>query len=484
MKVSISIQLLLTTITVLQLFTAIHGQSISVNKSCVKPGETFAVTFQNKDQVDTDWVAITPCAENPRNFFNIAIWVWTCGSQTCDGAVAQGRIRMRANNIANGSWRAVLARDDNDAPFSSYAQSSCFTISTSCGPTAPVRTPVAAPTSNPNTLALKHMEDAKKEIIGLINNDNTLAPTFMRLGFHDCIGGCDGCIDIDNHDNAGLSNIIDLLQPIVNRHGIDGFSRGDIWALAATVGADVSQRSDSRVDMTLKWWGRVDCEKTGQTCKGPNGETVSCNSKKGPHHQFPNIHMHTAELYSFFKDGFGFSQRDTVAIMGAHTLGRIRKENFNIDAPNGWVPNNRELSNQYYEELCGGQSPNDPIDVLINDAPAWRRFIEFGTRSWVGRPDGLKIIMLNTDIAVVRNLDSSNMDKSIGRVSCAFEDNSARQAGVSVCPHVEGALQIACTEFFHDNLGWLRTFRDVLDRMLTNKYKRNSCSDKICKLSK
>jgi hypothetical protein len=23
-------------------------------------------------------------------------------------------------------------------------------------------------------------------------------------GFHDCVGGCDGCINLDNDDNAGL----------------------------------------------------------------------------------------------------------------------------------------------------------------------------------------------------------------------------------------------------------------------------------------
>lgn len=456
-----------------------HAQSISVNKSCVKPGETFSITFQNVNPQDTDWIAITPAQENPRNFFNVGIWVWTCGSQTCDGAVSQGRVRMRANNVASGSWRAVLARDDNDAPFSSYASSSAFTISSTCGGTAPV----PAPTSNANAVALKHMEDAKKEITTLINNDIKLAATFLRMEFHDCIGGCDGCIDLDHKDNAGLNGVIDLLQPIVNRHAKNGFSRADVWALAATVAADVSQQPDSRVDITLKWWGRVDCENAGQPCRGPNGENVSCSSKKGPHHEFPNLHMHTSDLYSFMRNQFNFNQRDTVAIMGAHTLGKIRTENFKIDGPNGWVLDNKVLNNQYYGELVGGQNPNDPIDVLINDAPAWRRAIENTVRHWVGSPGGVKIVMLNTDIALVRNLDSSNMDKSIGRVTCAFEDNTARAAGISVCPHVDGALQTAA-EFFHDNIKWLRAFRDVLDRMMTNKYKRNSCNDKICKLSK
>ena len=135
-----------------------------------------------------------------------------------------------------------------------------------------------------------------------------------------------GCIDIDNPDNAGLESVIDILTPIVSKHGKSGVSRADIFALATTVGADVKQRSNSRVDMKLKWWGRVDCEKTGKPCLDASGNAVTCSAKKGPHHEFPSIHFNTHQLYAFFKDNFGFNQRDTVAIMGAHTMGVIRTE--------------------------------------------------------------------------------------------------------------------------------------------------------------
>ena len=120
--------------------------------------------------------------------------------------------------------------------------------------------------------------------------------------------------------------MIDILGPIVTRHAIEGVTRADIYALSSTVGADVTQRSDSRVDMRLKWWGRVVCEKTGKPCLDASGNAVTCSAKKGPHHEFPSINMHTHELYGFFKDNFGFNQRDTVAIMGVHTLGVIRTE--------------------------------------------------------------------------------------------------------------------------------------------------------------
>ena len=80
----------------------------------------------------------------------------------------------------------------------------------------------------------------------------------------------------------------------------------------------------------------------------------------------------------------------------------------------------------------------------------------------------------------MRTFNSSNFVKSSGRVRCTFEDDTATPT-LRVCPHVEGALQIAA-EFKHDNLKWLTEFRAVLDRMLSNGYTRNSCSDSICKL--
>ena len=83
-------------------------------------------------------------------------------------------------------------------------------------------------------------------------------------------------------------------------------------------------------------------------------------------------------------------------------------------------------------------------------------------------------------MALVRQLDDSNMDKSIGRVNCTFEDSTST-AEVPVCPHVEGALQIAA-EFFGDNIKWLTEYRDVLDRMLTNGHNRQDCDDAICQL--
>jgi hypothetical protein len=91
-------------------------------------------------------------------------------------------------------------------------------------------------------------------------------------------------------------------------------------------------------------------------------------------------------------------------------------------------------------------------------------------------------MQLNADIALVRNLDDSNYDKSIGRVSCTFEDSTSTDS-LPVCPHVNGALNVAA-EFKHDNKKWLNEFRDALDRISHKGYNRQSCGDSVCKLTR
>jgi Peroxidase len=469
--------------------SVVQGQAIRINKKCVRSSsDTYFVNFTNVDPQETDFIAILPVSTDPTSFSDYADWAYTCGSQSCSGAAAQGRIPF-SNPLAIGVYRAVLARDGGSAPYSAYAVSGRFNVSTSCpsSPTAPLPGPVAPPVTNPvssggnNTAALIHINAARDEIRARIRQDTKLAPQFLRMAFHDCIGGCDGCIDLDLPDNAGIGNAIDVLQPIVNRHAKDGVQRADIWALSAVVGADVRQRADSRLDVTLNWWGRVNCESTGQPCLNATGHVVACSAKKGPHRVFPSIHTNTHDLYSFFADNFGFNQRETVAIMGAHVLGVLRQADVGISGPSGWVVTNDVMNNGYYNELVRGK-PTDPVADLVNNAPEWQRILENGIRFWVGFTQGIRLVMLNTDIALVRNLDDSNFKKSTGRVNCTFEDSTATKR-IPVCPHVEGALQIAA-EFQNDNLVWLEAFRGVLDRMLTNGYQRIVCPDAICQLQK
>ena len=39
-----------------------------------------------------------------------------------------------------------------------------------------------------------------------------LAAQALRLSFHDCVGGCDGCVNVGQAANIGLGRIFDMLD--------------------------------------------------------------------------------------------------------------------------------------------------------------------------------------------------------------------------------------------------------------------------------
>jgi hypothetical protein len=101
-----------------------------------------------------------------------------------------------------------------------------------------------------------------------------------------------------------------------------------------------------------------------------------------------------------------------------------------------------KTTTEYYHELIGGTSPNDSLETNIDDAPNWDRAVETNNPNgipdrhiWTGSPGGKKIVMLNVDVAIVRDLNETNMDHD-GRVNCTF-----RREGR--CPHNARAIEFA-----------------------------------------
>ena len=80
-----------------------------------------------------------------------------------------------------GQYRAITLRDGDEDPWTPIDASPIFTVA------APTQLNVAA------------LSIVRKEIENLINGprgDIKLAAQFLRLGFHDCVGGCDGCVSL------------------------------------------------------------------------------------------------------------------------------------------------------------------------------------------------------------------------------------------------------------------------------------------------
>jgi Peroxidase len=226
---------------------------------------------------------------------------------------------------------------------------------------SPTVTPTRLPTSPPSRPSTTRspiivpsldvvIEQAKLKIRETIMINPFIAANYVRLGFHDCVpsgsaGGCDGCLNlISNDENAGLQPSVDALAPIVTELEPLGLSRADIWALAVLVAADMSQSEMIFSDAFQP--GRVNCEIAG-TCQFSDSDpslSALC-STHGPDSpaDFPSTIFTTHELIAFMGDHFGFNADQTVAIMGAHTLGRALPENSGYEGRNGWVLNHTVL---------------------------------------------------------------------------------------------------------------------------------------------
>mmetsp|Transcript_13912 Transcript_13912/g.19921 ORF Transcript_13912/g.19921 Transcript_13912/m.19921 type:complete len:572 (+) Transcript_13912:114-1829(+) len=350
-------------------------------------------------------------------------------------------------------------------------------LSTETPTPMPLIPPTQAPTTQPPTTenptpapvsssVSKFVTEAKSDIASLISSDPSLAPKFVRMGFHDCVGGCDGCIDLNDPDNKGLDIPINALDSIVQKYTIDqttGLTRSDIFALAALTAADVSQGTVNRVDFPFTWFGRVDCQ----------GDATS-----GPQRQMPSPDLTTSGILDYFNTNFGFDEQETVALMGAHTLGSAHRSFSGFVG--SWVSNNLVLSNSYYQNLVGGSGGlSDSVETMAVTTNWTDHLIEntdVPTR-WQWEQNDL--IMLNADIALVR--DFQGLIDSNGQVSCPFVTSTS--SSQAACPFASVTGKFVAL-YKNDELLWLNDFRDVFTAMLLNGYDTSvSCGESICQLS-
>jgi Peroxidase len=165
-----------------------------------------------------------------------------------------------------------------------------------------------APNKQPSGVE-EAIQMATSQITQIIDNVEGMEAKFVRLSFHDCVGGCDGCVELSNPSNFGLNIPIEALEPVVQNVGAF-LTIGDVWALAGSVAARVSQK-DTFAQFPLQFVGRRQCE---------GGASAS---KAGPHRQLPSAHFTTKKVLEFFSNNFGFSAEDTAAILGSHSLYEI-----------------------------------------------------------------------------------------------------------------------------------------------------------------
>ena len=213
----------------------------------------------------------------------------------------------------------------------------------------------------------------------------------VRLAAHDFMDydpsqresmGSDGCYDTSHPNNAGLQSIwctsCDLTVLYESKYS--HVSRADFWIAAANaVIRQTSKNNDLDLIDTFRW-GRRDLN----FCNGSGSR------------------LPTPARCTRVEDVFGrmgLSWKDTVALLGAHTLGRGSR---NFSGHHGtWVDNNAQaqiFDKSYYTELLDNTWHMRNEGGPANGGPP---------QDWTTGIDGTTDdrMMLNTDICLVYDID-------------------------------------------------------------------------------
>lgn len=233
-------------------------------------------------------------------------------------------------------------------------------------------------------------------------------PKYVRLGFHDCMkyadgtGGCDGCLDwagvgniypegrrtsndIRDHNN-GLQEVVKVLElvytdpafprmtPVLSKSPKElGMSRADLWAFASMMaiefGISLNNAACNDPDFVKKTTPRHDCHprqgepdclvkrprqfrfSTGRRDCIPNA-TNKFPYMTWKHESPPDAGGNGEKTLNWFKREFNFSGRETVAIMGGHTLGRMDRGMSSFEYT--WKTRSGHLfNNGYYRNMVG-----------------------------------------------------------------------------------------------------------------------------------
>eukprot|EP01064_Diplonema_japonicum_P013261 TRINITY_DN2077_c1_g2_i1.p1 TRINITY_DN2077_c1_g2~~TRINITY_DN2077_c1_g2_i1.p1 ORF type:complete len:284 (+),score=24.15 TRINITY_DN2077_c1_g2_i1:66-917(+) len=174
------------------------------------------------------------------------------------------------------------------------------------------------------------------DIATLISRDKTCGPEFIRLAWHssgtydkkDKTGGnkgtMDKCPESDDPANAGLERARGILSVIARRY--PGLSQADLWAFASIVAIEVM--GGPAIPF---FYGRTDGVKCPQTGRLPDA------SKAADH------------IRCVFTGQMGFTDQETVALIGAHAVGRCHPDRSGFSGP--WTPNPYLFSNTFFTNL-------------------------------------------------------------------------------------------------------------------------------------
>ena len=202
-------------------------------------------------------------------------------------------------------------------------------------------------------------------------------PIMIRLSWHDAgvFNGVDGCPNAamrlaggGEHAlgaNAGLPQVaIPLLQAITEKYVPGLISHADLWALAANVAIKVMGGPD-----IITHFGRFDCLTCNEGAQSAAGRLPDGDKDA----------QHLREIFC----PKGFTDKDIVALSGAHTVGACHADRSGFEGP--WTDDKLKFDNSYFKDLLNKKWT---LETLKPGKPQY----------WSG-----KTMMLTTDMALVED---------------------------------------------------------------------------------
>ncbi|PIA47452.1 hypothetical protein AQUCO_01400242v1 [Aquilegia coerulea] len=227
-----------------------------------------------------------------------------------------------------------------------------------------------------------------KEDIKVLLKTTFCHPIMVRLGWHDAgtynknieewpqRGGANGSvrfeIELKHAANAGLVNALKLLQPIKEKY--PGVTYADLFQLASATA--VEEAGGPKIPMK---YGRVDVSEPEQCPE--EGRLPDA----GP----PTPASHLRDV--FYR--MGLSDKDIVALSGAHTLGRSRPERsgwgkpetkYTKDGPGApggqsWTIQWLQFDNSYFKDIKEKRDEDLlvlPTDAVLFEDPSFKEYAE------------------------------------------------------------------------------------------------------------
>lgn len=213
-----------------------------------------------------------------------------------------------------------------------------------------------------DTAYKKNVEKARRDLRAFIAEKNC-APLIVRLAWHDAgtydastkTGGANGSIrserEYTHGANAGIKKSIDWMEDFKVKY--PNLTYADLYQLAGMVAIEVTGGP------TIEFIpGRKD--------------SVACT----PDGRLPDATKGSKHLRDVFHR-MGLSDKDIVALSGAHTLGRAHKDRSGFEG--AWTPEPLRFDNSYFVELLKGETEHLlqlPTDKCLLEDSKFRPYVE------------------------------------------------------------------------------------------------------------